>query len=327
MRTLTEDCGRRCWRRMPVLMACGLLAQVVYAQYPSAPIRLIVPNSPGGAADSTGRLFGGALAQALARQVIIDNRSGAGGNIALEIAAKSPPDGHTLVFSGVTHAISVSLYRRLGFDLNKDLVPIALLTAGAYGVTVHPAVPAKSIKELIALARARPGALNYGSTANGTYLGGALLCDMTGVKMTHVAYKGAGPAMVALMSGEIEVGLTSVASTLAHIHSGKLRVLAVTSAKRFPSAPELPTVSESGVPGYDATSWYGLMAPAGTQRVIIVRLNTEAVKIMRHPEMREKFIASGVDPLGSTPEQFGAFIRSEIEKWAKVVKATGMRIE
>ena len=150
---------------------------------------------------------------------------------------------------------------------------------------------------------------------------------MTGIKMTHVAYKGAGPAMVALISGEIELALTSVASTLPHIRSGKLRVLAVTSAKRFPSAPELPTVSESGVPGYDATSWYGLMAPAGTPRDIITRLNAEAVKIMRHPEMREKFIASGVDPVGSTPEQFGAFIRSEIEKWGKVVKATGMRIE
>lgn len=248
---------------MPLCIACSLFAPATQAQYPSTQVRLIVPNAPGGASDATGHLFGGALAQALGRQVIIDNRSGAGGNIALEIAAKALADGHTLALSGVTHAISVSLYRKLGFDLTKDLAPNALLTAGAYGVTLHPSVPAKSIKELIALARARPDSLNYGSTANGTYLGGALLCDMTGVKMTHVAYKGAGPAMVALMSGEIEVALTSVASTLPHIRSGKLRVLAVTSAKRFPSAPE----------------------------------------------------------------QFGEFIRSEIEKWGKVVKATGMKLE
>ncbi len=327
MHTLIKAGGRRYWRGMPLCIACSLFAPATQAQYPSTEVRLIVPNAPGGASDATGHLFGGALAQALGRQVIIDNRSGAGGNIALEMAAKALADGHTLALSGVTHAISVSLYRKLGFDLTKDLAPIALLTAGAYGVTLHPSVPAKSIKELIALARARPDSLNYGSTANGTYLGGALLCDMTGVKMTHVAYKGAGPAMVALMSGEIEVALTSVASTLPHIRSGKLRVLAVTSAKRFPSAPELPTVSESGVPGYDATSWYGLMAPAGTPRDILSRLNTEAVKIMRQPQMREKFIASGVDPLGSTPEQFGEFIRSEIEKWGKVVKATGMKLE
>lgn len=220
MHTLIKAGGRRYWRGMPLCIACSLFAPATQAQYPSTQVRLIVPNAPGGASDATGHLFGGALAQALGRQVIIDNRSGAGGNIALEIAAKALADGHTLALSGVTHAISVSLYRKLGFDLTKDLAPNALLTAGAYGVTLHPSVPAKSIKELIALARARPDSLNYGSTANGTYLGGALLCDMTGVKMTHVAYKGAGPAMVALMSGEIEVALTSVASTLPHTVNG-----------------------------------------------------------------------------------------------------------
>ena len=321
-----QPCAQR-WRTITPLFVLALLSPATFAQYPSKPIRLMVPNAPGGGADATGRLFGGALSQALATQVIIDNRAGAGGNIAAEIAAKSAADGYTLTLGNVSHAISVSLYRKLGYDMVKDLAPIALLVTSSYGVTVNPAVPAKSINELIALARARPGSLNYGSTANGTFLGGVLLCDMTGVKMTNVAYKGAGAALVALMSGEIEVALTSLASTLTHIRSGKLRVLAVSSAKRSPVAPDLPTVSEAGVAGYEATSWYGLMAPTGTPQDIISRLNTESLRIVRQPEMRAKFIAAGVDPTGSTPEQFGSYLRSEIDKWGKVVRATGMRIE
>jgi len=305
----------------------ALLTIPVHAQYPVKPIRLMVPNAPGGAADATGRIFGSALSQALGKQVIIDNRAGAGGNIAAEIAAKSAPDGYTLALGNVSHAISVSLYRKLGYDLVQDLAPIALLVASSYGVTVNPAVPAKSITELIALAKARPGSLNYGSSANGTFLGGTLLCEMTGVKMTNVAYKGGAPALVALMSGEIEVALTSVSSTLTPMRSGKLRVLAVTSAKRSLAAPDLPTVGEAGVAGYEATSWYGLMAPAGTPAEIITRLNAESIKIVQRPDYREKFIASGVDPLGSTPEQFGSYLRSEIDKWGRVVRATGMRVD
>ena len=314
-------------RMFVLLLVLVMLSPTAFGEYPSKPIRLMVPNAPGGGADATGRLFGGALSQALATQVIIDNRAGAGGNIAMEIAAKSAADGYTLTLGNVSHAISVNLYSKLGYDMVKDLAPISLLVTSSYGVTVNPAVPVKSINELIALARARPGSLNYGSTANGTFLGGVLLCDMTGVKMTNVAYKGAGAALVALMSGEIEVALTSLASTLTHIRSGKLRVLAVSSAKRSPVAPDLPTVSEAGVAGYEATSWYGLMAPVGTPKDIIVRLNTESLRIVRQPETRAKFIAAGVDPTGSTPEQFGSYLRSEIEKWGKVVRATGMRIE
>ncbi len=297
------------------------------AQYPTKSIRLLVPNAPGGAADATGRIFGGALAQALGTQVIIDNRAGAGGNIATEIAAKSAPDGYTLVLANVSHAISVSLYRKLGYDLQKDLMPVALLVTSSYGVTVNPAVAAKSISELVALARARPGVLNYGSSANGTFLGGALLCQMTGIKMTNVAYKGGAPALVALLSGEIEVALTSVAATLTHVRSGKLRVLAVSGAKRALAAPDIPTVGESGVPGYEAASWYGLMTPVGTPQDIRTRLYTESIKIVRQSEMKDKFVAAGIDPTGSTSEQFASYLRSEIEKWSKVVKATGMRIE
>jgi len=298
-----------------------------WAQYPTKSIRLLVPNAPGGAADATGRIFGGALAQALGTQVIIDNRAGAGGNIATEIAAKSAPDGYTLVLANVSHAISVSLYRKLGYDLQKDLMPVALLVTSSYGVTVNPAVAAKSISELVALARAKPGVLNYGSSANGTFLGGALLCQMTGIKMTNVAYKGGAPALVALLSGEIEVALTSVAATLTHVRSGKLRVLAVSGAKRALAAPDIPTVAESGVPGYEAASWYGLMTPLGTPQEIRTRLYSESIKIVRQSEMKDKFVAAGIDPTGSTSEQFTSYLRSEIGKWSKVVKATGMRIE
>lgn len=312
------------WAVAGLMAAAGM---AVHAQYPVKPIRLMVPNAPGGAADSTGRIFGAALSQALGRQVIIDNRAGAGGNIAAEIAAKSASDGYTLALGNLSHAISVSLYRRLGYDLLKDFAPVILLVASPFGVTVHPAVPAKSLGELIALARAKPGSLNYGSSANGTFLSGAMLCDMAGIKMTNVAYKGGGPTLVALMSGEIEVALTSVASNLPHIRSGKLRTLAVTSAKRSPAAPDLPTVAEAGVAGYEATSWFGLLTPTGTPREVIARLHGVSLAIVNNADMREKFIASGVDPLGSTPEQLGRYLQSEVNKWSRVVKATGLRAE
>lgn len=308
-------------------LCLALPASAALAQYPSKPLRLIVPNAAGGGADATGRIFGGALSQAVGRQVIIDNRAGAGGNIAAELAAKAVPDGYTLGLINVSHAISVSLYRKLGYDLVKDLVPIALVVISSYGITVNPALPVQSIKELIALARARPDSLNYGSTANGTYLGGALLCHMAGIKMTNVAYKGAAPALVALMSGEIEVSLTSLSATLAPMRSGKVRVLAVSSSKRSPAAPDVPTASEAGVAGYEATSWYGLMTATGTPPEIIARLHTESEKITAHPEHRQRFMAAGVDPITSTPQHFGVYLRSEIEKWGKVVKITGMRVE
>ncbi len=314
-------------RILLIVLFVATLPFAAWAQYPTKSIRLLVANAPGGAADATGRIFGGALAQSLGTQIIIDNRAGAGGNIATEIAAKSAPDGYTLVLANVSHTISVSLYRKLGYDLLKDLMPVALLVTSSYGVTVNTVVAAKSITELIALARAKPGTLNYGSSANGTFLGGALLCQMTDIKMTNVAYKGGAPALVALLSGEIEVALTSVAATLTHVRSGKLRVLAVSGAKRALAAPDIPTVAESGVPGYEAASWYGLMTAAGTSQDIHARLYTESIKIVRHPELKEKFVAAGVDPTGSTSEQFAAYLRSEIKKWGKVVKATGMRID
>ncbi len=314
-------------RILLIVLFVATLPFAAWAQYPTKSIRLLVANAPGGAADATGRIFGGALAQSLGTQIIIDNRAGAGGNIATEIAAKSAPDGYTLVLANVSHTISVSLYRKLGYDLLNDLMPVALLVTSSYGVTVNTVVAAKSITELIALARAKPGALNYGSSANGTFLGGALLCQMTDIKMTNVAYKGGSPALVALLSGEIEVALTSVAATLTHVRSGKLRVLAVSGAKRALAAPDIPTVAESGVPGYEAASWYGLMTAAGTSQDIRARLYTESIKIVRHPELKEKFVAAGVDPTGSTSEQFAAYLRSEIKKWGKVVKATGMRID
>jgi tripartite-type tricarboxylate transporter receptor subunit TctC len=306
------------------MIAASLGAQ---AQYPARPIRLLVPNAPGGGADTTGRALAQGLAVALGKQVVADNRPGAGGNISAEIAAKAPPDGYTLLLGSASHAIGMSLYSKLNFDLRRDFVPISLLVASPYGFTINAAIPATTLTEFIAVAKARTAQFTYASSGSGTFLGGALLFDMSGVKLVNVAYKGGAPALVALMAGEVEVSLTSLAATLPHAKSGKLRVLAVSAAKRSPAAPDLPTVAEAGVPGFEATSWYGLMAPAGTHADVIARLLAESLKLIRSAEMRERLIASGIDPLGTSPGEFGAYVRSEVDKWAKVAKATGSKVE
>jgi tripartite-type tricarboxylate transporter receptor subunit TctC len=314
-----------CWRlALAVALAHSLAA---HADYPAKTIRLVVPNAPGGAADATGRIFGAGLSQALGKQILIDNRAGAGGNIAAEIAAKAAPDGYTLLLVNVSHAVSVSLYSKLGYDLLKDFTPVSLLVTSPYGVTVHPSLPVRSIGELVALARARPDMLNYGSSANGTFLGGALLFDMTGIKLNYIAYKGGAPTLVALMSGEIAVALTSLSATLAQVRAGKLRVLAITAARRSPAAPDLPTVSESGVAGYEASSWYGLVVPAGTAQDIVTRLNIESMKLLRNADFRDRLVSAGLDPLGTSAEELAAYIHSEVDKWAKVVRLTGVRLD
>jgi len=290
--------------------------------YPNKPVRLIVPYTSGNT-DTTARIFGQKLSERLGQQVVIDNRPGAGANIGAEIAARAAPDGYVLFYASLSHSLNATLYKKLGYDLVKDFAPIALLISNPYILTVHPSVPARSVKELIALARARPGQLNYASSGSTSHLAVELFSNMAALKMNHVPYKSGAPAAVAIISGQVEVAFTSASAAMPHIKSGRLRGLGISCAARSPQAPELPTISEAGVPGYDVSTWHGLVAPAGTPREIITRLNTESVALLKLPDVQERYRAVDSDTLGSTPEQFGAHIRSEIQKWAKVVKDSG----
>ena len=305
------------------LFAIGLSA--AHAQYPQKQIRLLIPNAPGGGADTSARIIAQGLSVSFGRTVVVDNRPGAGGNLSGELAARAAPDGYTALWGSVSHAVGVSLYAKPGYDLIKDFVPVSLLVLSPYGVALHPSLPAKNIKELIALAKARPGHINYATSGSGTFLAAALFCDMAGVKMTNISYKGGAPGLVAMLSGEVSMTMTSIASILPHVKTGKARMLAVTSAQRTPTAPDYPTVSEAGLKGFDAISWYGPMFPLGTPAEAVNRMLAESVKLVKQPDMRERLIASGIDPAGSTQDEFAAYVRSEVEKWARVIKATGAK--
>jgi tripartite-type tricarboxylate transporter receptor subunit TctC len=310
--------------------AISLLAIVpTQAQYPNKPVRLILPFPPGGAIDTLARILGPRLSEALGQQVVMENRPGAAGNIGAEIVAKSPPDGYTVLMGAIPIAISVSVYSKLGYDLVKDFAPVTLLASTPNVVVVHPSVPAKSVKELIALAKARPGQLDFASSGSGgsPHLAGALFNNLAGTKMNHIPYRGGGPAVIALIAGECSVGFATAPSVIHHIKSGRLRGLAVTSTQRAPLVPELPTVIEAGIPGYEAGAWQGLLVPTGTPREIILRLEAESSKVLKLPEVKERLDATGLTPIGSTPEEFGAYLRSEIEKWGKVARSVGMRVE
>ncbi|MGZ8211882.1 MAG: Bug family tripartite tricarboxylate transporter substrate binding protein [Burkholderiales bacterium] len=308
------------------LIAGGAWSQ---AAYPSKPLRLIVPWPPGGGADVLTRLLTPKLSEQLGQQVIIDNRGGAAGNIGAEMAAKSPADGYTIVFAySGTHALNPHLYSRMPFK-ESDVAPVIGHAAGPQVVVVHPSLPVKTVKELIALDRAKPGQLTYGSSGNGAinHLAGELFNHMTGTKIVHVPYKGGGPAAVALLGGEIGVIMGEPASLVGHIKAGKMRPIAVTTPRRALSFPDLPTVAESGVAGYEVTSWNGMLAPAGTPANVIGRLNAEYNKIITDPEMRKRMIANGYEPVGGPPEKFGAHIRAEIAKWGPVVKRANVRVD
>jgi len=297
--------------------------------YPGKIIRWIVPWPPGGGADVLSRMLSPQLSEALKQQIVIDNRGGAAGNIGAELAAKSPPDGYTLVFAySGTHAINPSIYRKMPFK-ESDFAPIIQLASVPQVLVVHPALPVRSVKELVALAKARPGELTYGSSGSGAFnhLTGALFARMTGTKLVHVPYKGGGPAAIALMSGEISMILGEPATIVPHLQSGKMRALAVTGAKRALALPELPTIAEAGVPGYEATSWNGMLAPAGTPAEIIKRLNADFNRIIATPEMKKRMIDNGYEPVGGAPEKLGELIHAEIAKWAPVVKAAGVQVD
>jgi tripartite-type tricarboxylate transporter receptor subunit TctC len=316
-----------------VMGAPGLLlgAGAVLAQgaYPSKSIRWIVPWPPGGGADVLSRMLSPQVSEALKQQIVIDNRGGAAGNIGAEIAAKSPPDGYSILFAySGTHAINPSIYRKMPFK-ESDFAPIIWLASVPQVLVVHPSLPVKTVKELVALAKQRPGQLTYGSSGSGAFnhLTGALFATMTGTKLVHVPYKGGGPAAVALLSGEIMMILGEPASIVGFIQAGKVRAIAVTSAKRAAAMPQLPTISESGVAGYEATSWNGMLAPAGTPGDVIKRLNTEFNRIIGTPDMSKRMLANGYEPVGGPPEKFGELIRAEIAKWAPVVKAAGVQVD
>ncbi len=298
--------------------------------FPTKPIRFVVPFAPGGSTDTLARVLGVKLSDSLGQQVVIDNRTGANGNIGMEIVAKAPPDGHTIVLGYIANvAIGPSLYDKLPFDPVKDYEHVTLLATSPNVLVAHPSLKATNMKELIALAKTQPGKLNYASAsvASVGHLTGELINQLAGVKMTHVAYKGSGQAVTDLLGGHIQLMYSGFSSTLPHIKSGKLRALAQTGEKRSPALPDVPTIAESGFPKFEATAWYGVHAPAKTPKALVTKLNAEFVKALKLPDVRERLSSLGFEIAASTPEQYASYIRSEIKKWEKVVKASGAKPE
>ena len=297
--------------------------------YPAKPIRLIAPFAPGGATDVLARITGQKLNERMGQPVVVENRTGAGGNIGAEQVAKAAPDGYTLLMGGVPHAIAVSLYPKLGYDLVKDLSAIAEVASFPSMIVLHPSLPAKNVKELIALAKARPGQLNFGSAGNGSpnQLALELFKTMAGVNMAHIPYKGAGQVVGDLLAGQLQLASMGFPVAMPHVKSGKLRAIAVTGAARSPLLPDLTTVAEAGLPGFDVTSWYGVFGPAALPREIVVKLNAEIGRGINAPELKERLVALGAEPSTKSPEAFAQYVRDEIVKWARVVKASGAKLD
>ncbi|MBC7778743.1 MAG: tripartite tricarboxylate transporter substrate binding protein [Proteobacteria bacterium] len=298
--------------------------------YPTGPIRLMVPYPPGGTADLLGRLVGQRLGDALGVTVVIENRAGIGGSLGAEIVSKAAPDGATLLLGNAsTQAINQSLYKKIGYDPLKDFTPISLVATVPLVMMVHPSMPVKSVKELLALARARPGQMNYASGGAGstTHLSMELLKSQTKVDIAHIAYRGSGPALISLIAGEVPLMVELMPTALPFVKAGKVRALAVTSARRSPLLLDIPTIAETVTPGYEVASWFGVFAPAGTPTPVVTRLNAEVVKFMSTPEMRERLLALGAEPVTNTPDEFGRFVRAEITKWSKVVQESGAKAE
>ena len=318
------------FRPFVAVLLCLAATLAVAQPYPAKPIHLIVPFPPGGGNDTVARAIAQQIGPDLGQPVVVDNRPGAGGSVGAELAAKSAPDGYTLFLAGVgSHAVNPNLHSKLPYDAVKDFAPITLVASAPSVLVVNPSVPARSIAEFRAYARANPGKLNYASNGNGSaaQLAAAMYESMAGVRMVHVPYKGIAPAMTDLMSGEVQLMFGTVVALVPHIQAGKLRALAVTSRKRSALLPDVPTIAESGLPDYQAGSWYGILAPAGTPREVIERLHGAIIKAIRQPEVAKRLAAEGAEVIGSTPEEFGAHIRSEIARVGAVVRAAGIRIE
>ncbi|MEO7728796.1 MAG: tripartite tricarboxylate transporter substrate binding protein [Burkholderiales bacterium] len=298
-------------------------------QYPAKPVRIIVPAAPGGGTDLIGRVLGQKLAKVFGQPFVVDNKGGAGTTLGTELAAKSPSDGYTLVLEHVSLAFNASYYKHLPYDAVRDFAPIMLVANQPYFVVVHPSLPAKSINDLLALARTRPGAIAYasGGAGSGPFMGAELMKHMTGIDLLHVPYRGAGLAFTDVISGQVPVMFATVSLALPHVRAGRVRALATSGARRSASMPELPTIAESGVRGFDFSTWYGLLAPAGTPRPLISRLHDETARILDEAETRERFAGDGIEPLKSSPDEFAAFLARDIARWAKVVNATRLHAD
>jgi tripartite-type tricarboxylate transporter receptor subunit TctC len=318
-------------RRLTLALALALFAAAAFAQgYPTKPIKLIVPFPPAGSTDLSARAVAGKLGERLGQVVIVENKPGAGGNIGTDVTAKSAPDGYTLVVGTVgTHAINMSLYSKMPYDNIRDFAPVILLSTTPNVLVTKPDFPARSVADVIKMAKAKPGELTFGSSGSGTsiHLSGELFNSMAGTKMTHVPYKGSGPMLIDLISGQVNMAFDNLSSSMAHIKAGKLKALATTGATRAPALPDVPTVAEAGLSGYDSTSWNAIYAPVGTPKDVVARLNRELNAILESPDTRKYFADQGAEAGGGTPEQLAAFTRAETTKWQKVVKDSGAKVD
>jgi tripartite-type tricarboxylate transporter receptor subunit TctC len=317
-------------RTLPLLLLTMVFAAPAAAQnYPVKPIRIIVPYAPGGSTDVVFRILAPRLSENLGQQVLIENRPGAASTIGLDLVAKSPADGYTVGVANIAYGANPTLYKKMPFDAEKDLAPVSLVSIVTMVLSVHPSVPAKSVKQLIALAKSKPGTLNYGSAGNGSanHLATARFAHMTGTNLVHVPYKGGGPAVVSIVSGETAVLFATIPSAIQHFKSAKLVPLGVSRAQRNAALPDIPTVAEAGVPGYEAIEWNGAMVPAGTPAAVVNRLHQAIVKAVAIPDIKERVNGLGADLVGNSPDEFRTFLKNELATWGKVVKEVGMRID
>ncbi len=321
---------RKYCSQVAVMLLSGTSVTLAYAQpYPSKPLHLIVPYAAGGGADIVARTLAQKLSESMGQQVVVDNRAGAAGNIGAALGAKAAPDGYTLLLITNTHATNASLYTKVGYDLAKDFAPITLMSETPLILAVHPSLPARSVKELVAVAKSRPGQLHYSTGGNGSsaHTAAQLFVSMAGIDLVHVPYKGNVEQTTALMSGYVQLTFSTMSGLLPQVKAGRLRALAMTAAKRAPAAPDIPTIAESGYPGYEVINWTGVVVPTGTSKDIIAKLHTEFLKALGAPDVKNRYAGQGVEPVSSTPEEFAAFIRAELVRWGRVTKQSGARLD
>jgi tripartite-type tricarboxylate transporter receptor subunit TctC len=326
---MIRNIRKYCSQVAVMLLSCTSVT-LAYAQpYPSKPLHLIVPYAAGGGADIVARTLAQKLSESMGQQVVVDNRAGAAGNIGAALGAKAAPDGYTLLLITNTHATNASLYTKVGYELAKDFAPITLMSETPLILAVHPSLPARSVKELVAVAKSRPGQLHYSTGGNGSsaHTAAQLFVSMAGIDLVHVPYKGNVEQTTALMSGYVQLTFSTMSGLLPQVKAGRLRALAMTAAKRAPAAPDIPTIAESGYPGYEVINWTGVVVPTGTSKDIIAKLHTEFLKALGAPDVKNRYAGQGVEPVSSTPEEFAAFIRAELVRWGRVTKQSGARLD